>query len=253
MNTVFVVSPNYLECILLEAKKYSFYLQGYGNSTSAAKGLLRVNAKDILGLAYVADRLPIYGTSEYKSLMKLVQLCDLLGINKRFIFVTVGNMTNLSGFTKGHRNLKFSYLSEIGYVSDITINRDIFGTILLDNFEPYLLHEDAKTKGEVHKFEIPCLNYSPIVNSYLIQCLEPVNKYAGLDIIVSEDKIYNKFINSNKPLANLRLAKIYKAFQKDITELKEEICKDTRTFEPSVFCIYQSLIYMIERGVDFNV
>lgn len=217
MSVIFVISPTYLESLYKEALKYDFKLQGYGNVTNALKGLFKTNVSDIIGFAYVNTRLPT-NLAHLKYFMSLCGMCcEYSGKPKKFMFALhdFEGITDL--FDRDFGNLDFSYLT-LETMTDVEINRGIFGSILKNNYNPYelgLRKEDVNsyettpdnlTKNDLLALHdsFPVLSFHHAINPYYLQVFNSYNRLGSLDETVNQDEIYQDFSLYNKRLAELR-------------------------------------------------
>ena len=161
MKIIFVISPDYLEPLFNEAKKYDFKIQGYSTIQEAAKGLIKTNVYDILGFTFVSRTLP----KDSSHLKSFLSLCNSMNVRKKFLFALNDNSRLHELFTDhNYSNLDISYLNAIEVMTDIEINQNIFGSILKYNYAPYKL--DAKQDSEFRKTQLPRLEYKPVINKY---------------------------------------------------------------------------------------
>ena len=200
MNVIFAISPNYLEALYNESKNFEFTLQGYGNIAESYKGLQGVNIKNILGFIYLGDKLP-----DEKQFKRFLRVCNLISANNPRPFVialcdgaTLGNSLN----TKKYKNLKFYTLPSIEILTNLVIKADIFGPILLDNFQPYQFNEEVSESKIGH---LNTIEYKPIISDVFYKIFSPAHYQGSLHNFIENDKIYNNLLTSNKLLAECRL------------------------------------------------
>lgn len=236
MKVIYVVSPDYLEALYTEAKNYTFCLQGYGNFYDATKGLLKTNISDILGFCYVGTEL-FYEKSDTSAYL---ETCNMLCRNntKKFIFA-LQNSRGLADVLKisDFKNLNVSYLPDFEILTDTVINKQLFGSILLDNYSPYLIKDE---QPPVFKVENPSLQYQTLFSDYVLQCLNPIDKLATFEDTKLNDNIYQEYINDKSDIAYIRECKIKKLFdmpydKKAIIEIIE------KREEVQQYCIYRAL------------
>lgn len=198
MKSIFMISPDFLEVSYKEALKYDFTLQGYGNFVDGKNGLLKINRQDLLGFVYFATSLP----ENLEELMDFLHYCDLMGKNSMFLFALLNtkglSAINLAEFS----NLCFAYLGIEEVVTDKVLNRDIFGTILLQNYEPYTFEEEKSEVPSV--FSVERLQYRPIFSNYVLQCLSKVNLSDSFEKTVAYDEVYRNYSKDNELLAEIR-------------------------------------------------
>ena len=87
-------------------------------------------------------------------------------------------------------------------VTDKVLNRDIFGTILLQNYEPYTFAEEDSVVPSV--FNVERLQYRPIFSNYVLQCLSKVNISDSFEKTVAYDEVYRNYSKDNELLAEIR-------------------------------------------------
>ena len=193
-----MISPDFLEVSYKEALKYDFTLQGYGNFVDGKNGLLKINRQDLLGFVYFATSLP----ENLEELMDFLHYCDLMRNNSMFLFALLNtkglSAINLTEFS----NLCFAYLGIEEVVTDKVLNRDIFGTILLQNYEPYTFEEEKSEVPSV--FSVERLQYRPIFSNYVLQCLSKVNLSDSFEKTVAYDEVYRNYSKDNELLAEIR-------------------------------------------------
>ena len=198
MKSIFMISPDFLEVSYKEALKYDFTLQGYGNFVDGKNGLLKINRQDLLGFVYFATSLP----ENLEELMDFLHYCDLMRNNSMFLFALLNtkglSAINLTEFS----NLCFAYLGIEEVVTDKVLNRDIFGTILLQNYEPYTFEEEKSEVPSV--FSVERLQYRPIFSNYVLQCLSKVNLSDSFEKTVAYDEVYRNYSKDNELLAEIR-------------------------------------------------
>lgn len=210
MKSVLVISPTYLTALHKESRKFSFAFHGYGSFALACDGLLEINSGELLGVAYVSDKLPEKGTSEYNCMKKFLNLCDKLEDSKKFIFVIQEQASGINEVVKGLTNLRvFATTNEIN-ITDTVINQKVFGSLLLDNNEPYKLTEK---QGEVKELGDYLLQMSPVVSKAYLMCLDEIVKIDDYQTTLENDIPYQEYLKSdNTLLAMLRNQRIVKAF-----------------------------------------
>lgn len=253
MGIIFVISPDYLESLFKEAKKYDFRLQGYSSVQDAAKGLIKTNIAEILGFAFVSRMLP----KDLSSLKMFLQLCNFMGVRKKFLFA-LNDTSRLYELFKNssYKNLDISYLNSIEVMTDIEINRNIFGSILKYNYEPYKLTKESRV---FDSYSLPKLSYKPIISQYVLKVLERVYVLDTLEHTLKCDPVYSEYKyseNDNELLIKLRETKVMidgfyllddvsnETIEKSLNSC-EELVKDMQNTKE--FCIYRSLIYILHE------
>ncbi len=243
MKSIFMVSPNYLEKSYNEALKYEFTLQGYGSCENGSKGLLKINVTDILGYVYFAQKLP----ADLSSLEEFIYRCNLMGGNKKFIFALLDssriNQLNL----KNYHNLRFGLINVEEIVTDTLINRDIFGTLLLDNYAPYSAEECSN--GIPENQYVYRLRYKPLFSSYILDCLRKINRAESFEQTLMNDEIYLKYCKDNSILAKFReyYIKTYYQANLDNTHLQQLIQDNLDNINYGVYTALLALISPINN------
>lgn len=190
MGTIFVVSPWYLNSIYKEAQKYSFDLQGYGTFKSAISGITKVNACDLLGLAFVGKHLPESKNKGFKDMLDFFQLCDLMASNKKFIIATEVPIAPWLPVFKKYKHIRFIEPSAYDVMSDVVINKQVFGSILLDNSKAYLM---GIPQQETPMYDSPRIEYVPLFADALIQCVRKVEILDTTERTLDNDDTYRRF------------------------------------------------------------
>lgn len=209
-KTIFVISPMYLEVIIKEAKKFMFDLQGYGSFALAKDGILKVNACDLLGFAFVSDSVPKIGSEEYKSMMEFLNLCNLMG-NFKFTLVLRNSLSSkYVEKIKGFKNLSFYLANGFEYVTDSVIHSNVFGSLLMTSVDPYVLK--AEEPIQPRNFECPTLKLNIPVSGYVLNCLLPISKLTSVSQTLEYDSVYQDYVRDNSILADLRKVMIQKEF-----------------------------------------
>lgn len=222
MKIIMVISPDYLSAVYEESKKYSFMIQGYGSFAEACKRLLRVNSGNLLGIAYLGENLPQAGSKEYKAMCEFMKYCDLLEDSKKMVFVIQGAEQGLSQATKELKQLRVFVTSGEPVITDSVINKQIFGSILLDTREAYKLQEDnSSTRDNNDDF---LLQYTPMIGQMYLQCFSPIEVLSTAQETLENDQVYKSCKdNENSLLALLRKRCIQKKFDISDTRLDEVI------------------------------
>lgn len=213
METIVVVSPEYLTAIYNETKKYSFAIQGYGSFADAVKGILKVPAKDLLGVACLVYSLPMPGSTEYKALQQLLTTLTYFEDEKRFVVVTQ-NATN----RKGSELFKYEHVDVMLFdseedVTDITINQTIVGNLLKKTKKPYHLND---TVEQCRLGDDPCnwrLQYNHALSENELVLLSPVTKLDSIQQTLEKDRAFQRFEEKKNELYQLsRKLIVLKAF-----------------------------------------
>lgn len=242
MKVIYLISPDYLEPAYKLAKPYNFKLQGYGSVQVAIKRLITSNISDILGFVYFAERLP----ENPEDLIQFMKLCDSLKVRKKFLFA----LQQSEGLAQVLSQIKLKYLQvfkvnpDIDIVTDVVINKQIFGSILADNFSPYYLKEENNKELDLSQYR---LQYQPLFNDSVFRIMGPVTFYDSFDNTLIHDNTYNELVKNQKQLAELRKLYIQKMFNIPLDFSK--VLQNLDELNNERYCIYRALIYLI-GGAD---
>lgn len=242
MKSIIMISPSYLEVAYKEALKYDFTLQGYGSFENGSKGLLKVNVSDILGYVYFANQMP----DNLESFEEFLYRCNLYGNNKNFLIALIDTKGIHDIDYQKYSNLTFSYIAISEVVTDLVINRDIFGSILLHNYQPYIFEEKQAQSinfGDVYK-----LRYEPLFSSYILRCLYSVNRLETFEETLQADMVYHEYVKDSSVLAEIRKFYIKTYFEAGLDNTKlYDLVKYTGN--QVSFGAYMALIELVSADV----
>lgn len=208
MKVVFMISPDFLSSAFKEAEKYSFELQGYGNFEMACKRLAYVNAADLLGFVYICKTPNGVGTKEYKAMLEFFHLCDLIGADKKFLMVSQGSFSDYLSDLRKFKHVRFALLQNVEFITDTLLNRDVFGSILLDNYEPYIFKKEKPIS--LGDYTCPTLEWKGIVPPALFDVEEKVRPLENLEDTLENDLVMQRY-KENPLICKLREAVIRKS------------------------------------------
>lgn len=218
MEVLFTVSPDYLDTLERETKKYTFALQGYRDIEVAIESLHLSNAKDILGFAYVADELP-----DYKLMHKFIKKIDLTITQPTKLILAIRDQESFEEFKENYRGSKviIEAISGFEVLNDIIINNSVVGTIIKTRYTPYL---DDMQKPERLFPARKYLSYTKVIDKRLLRIIEPVRKLNTLEDTVRYDDILSRTTNKDGMFYDLRLAyvKAHFGIYTDITKYGED-------------------------------
>lgn len=247
MKTIMIISPQYLEAIFTEAKKYSFVIQGYGTFKLACKGVTKVVASELLGVAFVADNLPREGSKEYESFIALLNLLSSMNREIKFSIVLKNNISNeYFKIFKQYDLINFYGRTGVENITNTLIGQNVFGSLILSTEEPYALKEK-----KVEVFEnpvLPTICVDPLISPYLLQCVSDVAQDDEKRVLRS-DSAYLRYVNDeNTILASMRKFIILKTFGKQDDSLlefaKEHI--ETGNLDTDTYVAYSILYKYVE-------
>lgn len=253
MKSIIVVSPDYLEPIFQESKKFSFVIHGYGNPEKAKKGLLYVNVSEILGISVVYDVLPAKGSDEYNALIDFVRACNLLESNKKLVIVTRGKVVDISQDVKKLKNLRVVAVQDLEYITDIVINQSIFGSILLDNYEPYLLKDETSNiNNEI--FSTTSLEFKRTIPDYIFKIFDKVSVLDTVEDTLLYDKVFQDYKVVNPVIAEIRRVKILKDLEHDYQDAAVKVMDKIEKLDMKMRCLcFACLTSIIESKNSVEV
>lgn len=252
MKVMYVVSPDFLLPFERESKDCSFYIQGYrdfvsytnedGSSyKSAISELYKTNINDILGFIILVDSLEPYIKDINTYLQEVNKVCK---DNRRR--VVIGSITAKSDRYLAQLdptpNIDLYRVTNIDIVTDVTIRRDLFGTILAGR-APYKFLDSKNNKRSY--IELPTLKYNPIISKRILRVLNPVTLISeDFDKVLSYDDVYVGYLEEGDTiLAYIRKMKIKNEMGKPISNNTEE---DKRIYEEinksPIKILYKALI-----------
>lgn len=252
MKVMYVVSPDYLLPFERESKDCSFYIQGYRDFISysnddgtiyksATSELYKTNINDILGFIILVDSLEPYIKDINTYLQEVNKVCK---DNRRR--VVIGSITakcdRYLAQLEPTPNIDLYRVTNIDIVTDVTIRRDLFGTILAGR-APYKFL-DSESNRRSYK-ELPTLKYTPIISKRILNVLNPVTLISeDFDKVLSYDDIYVGYLEEGDSiLAYIRKLKIKNEMGKRISSNSEE---DKRIYEEinksPIKILYKALI-----------
>lgn len=250
MGIIFVVSPDYLEALYKEASKYKFGLQGYGNFKQACSGIYKTNPLDVIGYAIVSEALPELKSSEGKSLLKLLTFINDFETPKNLIFATNGHLGVINALARKFPRINISYVVEKDAMTDIVINRDIFGSLLLGVHNPYIFEKENGLR--LGNFTSPVLQYKPLFSPYVLQCLDNVSKLETIQHTIEVDLPYQEYVKSADEIMQLfRKWKIYSSFSEDFADKEKLRALVSNVTNTTLWCTYKALEKIL--GGDENV
>lgn len=240
---IFSISPDYLHALQEESSKYSFSLQGYGEAEEAILGLRKTNLAEILGFVFLARTLP----KNVQSLVDFIKLANATCKETERTFLLVAtDAKNIATLLKpeDYCNLRLLCIQEFTHVTDILINREIFGAILLANFEPYKL-TDATAESLGFTSGTPKLHYAPLLSENVCGFFKPIT-VPDYETARKTDELYMQLQQSDPVLAMLRLLQLQMHFEcvdPDLVGTAGELIQ--KTPDTQDFCCKHALFFMI--------
>lgn len=245
LKTVFMISPDYLESAFTETEKFSFELQGYGNFVTACKRLPYVNFTDVLGFVYLCNHPCLAGSKEYDAMLDFFRLCNLSGTSKKFLIVSKDNLNDLIPVLKKYNNIRFSILSSIEFITDKVFNKDIFGSILLDNYEPYIFRDEKPVS--LGDYSIPALGFQSVIPAALFDVEEKVYVLENLSDTLENDVILSKY-EGNKIIQKLREIVILKTMGMEYEKAADDFRKLIEKLDNKMYGVYLAFLDIVVGG-----
>lgn len=245
MQTVIVISPEYLTGIYKEAKKYSFVIQGYGSFANAINGLHKVPAKDLLGVACLLYTIPQVGSKEYEAFNELLHLITLYEDEKRFVVITQTSSVKFRNEIKGIHGADIVLFDEEEEITDITINQKIFGTVLKKTREPYIFEKKKVLGEESSNVDFWKLKLDTVLSEDELQLMSPIAMLDDAQQTVLNDRACARFRdNKNRLLLAVRQYEILKLFKEDVSVIRAEInmLLEKEDVDTILWCIIRCLL-----------
>lgn len=235
MDTIFAVSRDYIEPLYKNAVGYDFKLQAYSDFSMALKGLSLTNKCDLIGVAILDD--DIYDLKGFLRFIKSFKLLEdiplLIMLNKK--------SKAMSQIPK--LGVKAVVDTSQEFFTDITINQDVFGYLLLKRFDPYII---KPVKPETPDYSVPTLHYKPIFSPVALKILKPPDFQHKISDTYDNDTIYAEMEDKDSLLAKLRLLYLKRWLGENDSKLHKEISATVNKIEDvDLFCLYSALLYEI--------
>ena len=246
MSFIFAISPGYLDALYECSEDFEFKLQGYGNTESASRGTMYTNVQQIIGFIYMDNRLP----KDLKGLDTLLWKCNLMcsASRRSFIFAIKDHKQLRKLELPKYSNLDFEFV-EIETVTNVLIRRDLFGTLLLTRYEPYILEETNEVMPDV---DCPVLNYEPLFPIAVYKVMSPIQNAGEYRYVRFVDQVLADLSDSSEILAMLRDIRImYSCNQSYAESLAEVKAKIDDVDNSSMYCTYIALYRVICEEVGF--
>ena len=242
MKTIFVVSPDYLDALYHEAIKYDFVLQGYGDISKALQGLLQVNVSDVLGFVVLVDNIELIAEDLYNLFFAI----DLIESSKKLLLVSRGsNPFDIVALKKDYPHVNFHQLLNLEVITDEIINREVFGSILLDNYEPYVFNDKKNQPTRIERTEY--LSFNPVIPSYVTDCLNTVLIMNTVEQTLEADAVFSRYDKDKSKLLWFRQSYIYKVCGVPIEDDKLLRIIEEERSNPFMHCIYYALYKLIKN------
>lgn len=194
---VYVVSPDYLQPLCEQAMDFSFDFKGYSSLKSAMSNLKFTNMSSILGVAIVFYELP-------PDLGELVDFINALNRSADGLpVVLVAQCSTVDGFNvildaAQTNHLKFYSLYDFEDMLDVVIKQSIYGTIVLENFDPYLEKEPVPVTCDSPR----TLFYKPIFPEDISSLAEPIVSAPDAQRAICNDSVA-VYLHDNNPVVYL--------------------------------------------------
>lgn len=237
MKTAIIISPDYLTAVYKQSHKFSFAIQGYGSFEKAISGILKVNCGELLGCAYISEKLPIQGSVEYKAMNSFLNAVNQLNDSKKMIFILQNSAQQvLTGIASRLTNVRIYVTGEVPVITDSVIDQNLFGSLILDNTDAYKLN--AKENQSSSKTDDFLLHFVPVVSKNILSCCDPIDKLETFQLTIENDMIYQDLNQQgNQIFASVRKELIQKAFGITDKRLKIAIDKMMEDLPEDIWCV----------------
>ena len=247
MSIIFSVSPSYLDALYECSEDFDFKLQGYGSIESASRGLMSTNVLDVIGFIYLANRLP----KNLKRLEVFLHKCDLMcSASRRSFIFAIKDKRQLGKLgLEQYKNVDFLFVNT-ETITNVLIRRDLFGTLLLTRFKPYVFaeHEDS-----LPEMGIPTLSYDPLFPTAVYKVLSEIPATGDYRYVRFVDQTLADLADSSEVLAALRDSRIKHSCGLDCSEDLVEVKRKIDTVDDvSLYCVYTALYRIICEEVHAN-
>ena len=245
MKTIIVISPHYLEAVFNEAKRYNFVIHGYGKFAQACKGILYVNADDLLGISFIGDMLPKVNSKDYQKFIEFLGLVSNMQKKIKFTIVTKENIPqSYYKVFRGYPEIEFYGRSGLEYITNTVIGQNVFGSIILNNEKPYIFKEVEAPKPVNYTLSSISANY--LISPYILQCLDDVVTLDSIESTLQRDSIYSQYVkNKNTVLALLRRYLVGTKFGIYDSSLLEQARNELKASQGEIYVILLALIVYV--------
>lgn len=208
---IYLVTPDYMLAVIEESKGYSFSIKAYSNASMAYKNLAYTNQSSILGYLLVYEELP----EDLTDLVILINFINLVGDKDTVVLLAVNDPSGLEDTLIPNintDNIKFMYLKEYEVMTDAVIRRNLFGTIVINKFSPYI--ENNEVPNFVTTFNSN-KSLVPVLPKDILLILEPVQILDTVEYTIKHDNVLKNY-SDNSLVSYLRLNRIYALFGLDV-------------------------------------
>lgn len=240
-----MISPDYLESAFKESEKFSFELQGYGSFAAACKRLVYINFTDVLGFIYLCETPCSAGSKEYQAMLEFFNLVNLSGCNKKFLIVSRSGLNDLIPVFKRYDGIRFAVLSSVEFVTDRIFDRDIFGSILLDNYEPYVMSKEQPVS--LGEYACPSFNCESVIPGTLFDVEQKVYTLENVKDTLENDIVLQTY-EGNNIIQALRKIVILRTMGESVTECVAELRKLIEKLDTKRYGIYTAFLDFILEG-----
>lgn len=246
-NTKFIycITNCYVRALIHEVQNYeSFLLKCYCSVAEGIRNLKYTNMSEILGFIILLDN--VGETDEdFFDLVDLINSINLESSNTTVV-LALRDSTGYEDLEEEIElnNIKLYLIDGIEMMTDTIIKRDLFGTILREEYNPYL---DNKVKKIVEFTEPVTSSVSPIFPPSIEKLITPVVVAPNLRLALENDEVFNSIHEGDDVAYFLRseqINKIYGNFE-DRSEMLEGILKNNTD---GLNDVYRSVYELIKRG-----
>lgn len=243
---VYCVSDCYLRALLRESEPYSFYIKGYCSLTEGINNLKYTNISDILGFVILIEYLDYNDVEYFNNLVELINDINLESDGHPVVLA----MCNSEGYEQLDKyintdNIKIFLVDNVDMMSDVIIRRDIYGTLVKELFEPYVVDTVYETEKN---YSIESSNYDPIFRENIQRLCEPIVVAPDLRRAMENDEVLSSIGEDDDIAYFLRSEQLNRYYNNrgDNSIIFENILSGIS--DTNEIFIYRSIYNLIKEG-----
>lgn len=237
---IYCISPEYSGPLVQESSPFKFETKVFTDCVLGYNHLIMTNQSSILGYLFLYEEIP----EDPTDLVDLINFINYIGDKETVVLLAVNNSKGLDYLLTflNTENIDFGYLSEFEVVTDSFIKRNLFGSILVKKYKPYL--------DEIVDFKMVTSfnsnkNLVPVLPNDILSILAPINKLIDVRYTVENDEILNEF-KDNALVSYLRINRIKKLFGEEV-DYEGMVSRVDASDVNNI--LYRTVCVMIEEGV----
>lgn len=203
---IYCVSPDYARYILNESRPFSFDVKIFPSCEIAYDNLVSNNQNNILGYILLYDEIP----EDPSDMINFINFINLVGDKETVVILAIRHAKGFNILMQYLEidNIEFLHITDFECVTDTFIKRNLFGSILIRKFPPYM--DKVTTFSSSSKFQLNDRLF-PILPKDILAILSPIERLITLQYTLESDSVLNEF-KDNSLVHYLRLNRIKKAF-----------------------------------------